>query len=410
MDIEIKIPDIGTDVVEVIEIFVKVGEEVKKDDSLITVEGQKVSMEIPSTHSGRVQSIFVEIGQKVQTGSLILVLSSLNENYILCDDSKSTCLNNLTSNDKGHSEVYTNLKNSIDEQEVLVHATPIIRKLARQLNVNLKNIIGSGRKGRITREDVMLHVKYRLKKEKDHVFSKSNFKKIPLELNLTNIQVVSSKHVFKSWSIIPHVTQFDESDITNLEEFRKNYNLKLHSKGTNLKLTILVFVIKIVAKALKIFPKFNSTLCPNTKRKLILSKNINIGIAVDTKDGLLIPVIRNADKKDISELAFELNCFSKKAKSKMLNVSDTTHGNFTISNLGGIGGVGFTPIINYPEVAILGVSKSVIKPSWNEKEFIPRLMLPFSLSYDHRAIDGAEAARFTNCISEMLSDIRLLMC
>ncbi|XBC40924.1 MAG: 2-oxo acid dehydrogenase subunit E2 [Buchnera aphidicola (Nurudea yanoniella)] len=419
MDIEIKIPDIGIETVEVIEIFVKIGDKIKKNDSLITVEGQKVSMEIPSSKSGIIQSIFVQVGQKVKSGSLILSLSNSSKNHVL-QNNKKFYLDNLEYDSKRHFERDIFIEDNSLKEEKLVHATPIIRRLARKLDINLSHVIGSGRKGRIIKEDISAYVQNKSiqNKKNINVKHKSEEKSIQgsydklkksSELWLTNIQKASSKHLCQSWSVIPHVTQFDEADITNLEKFRKDYNIKLSAKKSDLKLTILVFVIKVVAKSLKSFPRFNSILCPNTKKKLILNKDINIGIAVDTNDGLLVPVIRNADKKDIIDLLLKLNYLSKKAKSKTLDVIDTTNGNFTISNLGGIGGTNFTPIINYPEVAILGISKAFIKSHWNGKEFKPHLMLPLSLSYDHRVVDGAEAARFITLISEMLSDIRLLI-
>ncbi|XBC42466.1 MAG: 2-oxo acid dehydrogenase subunit E2 [Buchnera aphidicola (Meitanaphis elongallis)] len=415
-----KIPDIGVDVVEVVEILVQIGDMVKQDDSLVTIEGEKVSMEIPSTSSGVIKSILVHVGQKVKTGSSIVVLDVLLNDQDGLNDSQEVYLNDVGSENKVSVLNRMPLTESSNEKEVLVHATPIIRRLSRQLNIDLKKIVGSGRKGRILKEDVMLYAKKVLKEQKDDyavkdnnltdcIKSDSNELKQFKELRLTNIQIASGKNLSKSWSIIPHVTQFDESDITDLEEFRKNYNSRLCQEDISSKLTILVFIMKVVAKLLKEFPKFNSVLCVNTKKKLILNKHINIGIAVDTKNGLLVPVIKDVNNKDLVELSIELNSLSNKSKLGILSISNMTGGSFTISNLGGIGGTGFTPIINNPEVAILGVSQALIKPYWNKKEFEPRLMLPLSLSYDHRVIDGAEAVRFMTGIKKLLSDIRLLM-
>ncbi|QCI23225.1 2-oxo acid dehydrogenase subunit E2 [Buchnera aphidicola] len=400
MDIEVKMPDIGADAVEIIEILVKIGDTVQKDESLVTVEGQKISMEIPSTSSGIVKSVLVKVGQQVNTGSLIVLLESLENDE-------------LDLSQYGSSDKVEFVK------EKLIHATPIIRRLARKLNINLSKVTGSGRKGRIIKEDIMPYLQKKHVKEEndsindlstdDSILSDSNKSKDINELYLTNVQQVSGQHLFQSWSTVPHVTQFDESDITELDKFRREYNSKLNTQNVHLKLTILVFAIKVVAKSLKVFPKFNSILCTDTKKKLILNKYINIGIAVDTKQGLLVPVINNVNKKKIVDLSIELRSLSNKAKLGTLNISNMTGGSFTISNLGGIGGTGFTPIINYPEVAILGMSKAMIKPCWNGKEFIPRLVLPLSLSYDHRVIDGVEAVRFISFISKLLSDIRLLM-
>ncbi|XBC38360.1 MAG: 2-oxo acid dehydrogenase subunit E2 [Buchnera aphidicola (Floraphis choui)] len=417
MDIEIKIPDIGSDAVVVIEVLVKIGDIVKKDDPLITVEGQKASMEIPSTNFGVVKSIFVKVGQTVKIGSLIALITLLKDDNQF-KKKNNGCLNNKILKVKINRPDHELLEENNFKPELLVHATPVIRRLARQLNINLEKIVGSGRKGRITKEDIVSYTKQVLiRKErnfsmqshlKNHVKDYSNKINNDTELHLTNIQKASGKKLSKSWSIIPHVTQFDESDITDLEKFRTKYNFELHKNNINSKLTILVFIMKVVAKSLKVFPKFNSVLCTDVKKKLILKKDINIGIAVDTKDGLLVPIINNVNNKDLAELSLELSLISKSARSGTLDISSMIGGSFTISNLGGIGGTGFTPIINYPEVAILGISQALIKPYWNEKKFEPRLMLPLSLSYDHRVIDGAEAVRFITFIKKMLSDIRLL--
>jgi len=417
MDIEIRIPDLGTDVLEVVEILVKIGDFVKKDDSLITVEGQKTSLEVPSTHSGMIKSILVTIGQQVKTGSSIVILEkSERDNELKIDNSF-----HLKSLDSGLkvsncNEMFLN-KNS-NNLTSLVHATPTIRRLARQLNINLGKVKGSGRKGRIVQEDIISYANKILKRESDNVISENKtkdcvnfsnkFGKLS-ELYLTKVQQTSGKHLSKSWSIIPHVTQFGSSDITELEKFRQKYNSKLHSENLNSKLTILIFAMKVVAQSLKIFPKFNSILCPDTNSRLILNQSINIGIAIDTENGLLVPVINDVDKKNLSTLSTELSLLSKKAKLGKLTLANTVGGGFTISNLGGIGGAQFTPIINCPEVAILGMSKALIQPFWDGKEFKPRLILPLSLSYDHRVVDGVEAVRFINFISTVLSDIRLLI-
>ncbi|XBC44549.1 MAG: 2-oxo acid dehydrogenase subunit E2 [Buchnera aphidicola (Schlechtendalia peitan)] len=417
MDIKVSVPDIGIDGVEVIEILIKIGDIVNKDDTLIIVEGEKASIEIPSKDSGVVKSILVKIGQTVKTGSLIVILTAIKNNN-QSSQTKLVCIDNINSNVKVDNYNNFLFSKSSSNNKVLIHATPTIRRLARKLNINLEKITGSGRKGRIIKEDIISCTEKMLNNVQDHTDrsivkdffnNDSNVSKEIQELYLTKIQQASGKNLSKSWSIIPHVTQFEDSDITDLEKFRKEYNIGLNENSSNVRLTVLIFVIKVVAKSLRVFPKFNSVLYSNTKHKLILNKSINIGIAVNTKNGLLVPIINDVDKKDLSTLSIELSLLSKKAKSGHLSVKNTISSGFTISNLGGIGGTGFTPIINSPEVAILGMSKAVIKPQWNGKEFIPRLILPLSLSYDHRAIDGVEAVQFITSISKLLSDVRLLM-
>jgi len=402
VDIEVKMPDIGVDEVEVIEILVKINDKVEYEQGLITVEGDKASMDIPSPKSGFIKHIYVKIGDKVKTSSVLMVLNILEK---------------LNHNDQN---VLKKDKNSLDQEVIkdlnylknnFVHATPVVRRLARDLKIKLDDVIPTGRKHRILREDVEAYAKILNCNNKENNVIQANISDILTikEIDLTNIQKKTGINLQKNWKNIPHVTQFDEVDITILEKFRKKYNFEnnnLHQKSHNV--TILIFILKVVACALKRFPIFNSSFSENN-HKIILKKYINIGVAVDIKDGLVVPVLKNVDQKNIKQLSLELIALSEKARQKKLNKSDISEGSFTISNLGGIGGGWFSPIINAPEVAILGISKSIIKPLWNGTEFIPSLMLPLSLSYDHRVINGADAARFITFIGKLLSDMHFLI-
>jgi len=404
VDIEVKMPDIGLDKVEVIEILVDINEKVKLEQGLITVEGDKASMEIPSPISGVVKNIYIKIGEKITTNSLLMMfevdridsLSKKKENY----------LENYLEKD-----ININFKKKI-KTDILFHATPVIRRLARNLNINLSSVIPTGPKNRILKEDIELyqnHLKENILEE-NNTININNYNKFNTEeLELSSIQKITGENLHRNWTTIPHVTQFDEVDITVLEKFRQKYNneKKIHNKISN-NITILVFIIKVVAHALEKFPIFNSSFILNNK-KIILKKYINIGFAVDVNNDLFVPVLKDVNKKNIEQLSFELQLLSEKTRKRKLNTSDMTEGCFTVSNLGGIGGSWFSPIINAPEIAILGVSKSQIKPLWNGKEFVPSLMLPLSLSYDHRVINGAYAARFITFIGKLLSDIRLLI-
>lgn len=405
MNIEVKLPDIGSDELEVTEILVKIDEYVTLEQSLITVEGDKTSMEIPSPHSGIVKNIFVKIGEKVKTNSCIMSLKVDDVNMSLPNINKDN-----NTHVKKNIFLDTNKNNSpiTIKKNHLFHATPVIRRVARDLNIDLHHVIGTGPKNRILKEDLELYRNSLLKQQNKNNSNTVDKLKIE-ELKLSSLQQVVGNNLHKNWINIPHVTQFDEVNITLLEEFRKKYN-NIQQKQNKLseKITILVFIIKVVAYALEKFPIFNSSLTSDNKN-IVLKKYINIGIAVDVNDELYVPVLKNVNKKNIQQLSNELRSILAKAKQSQLNVSDMKDGCFTISNLGGIGGSWFSPIINAPEVGILGVSKSVIKPLWNGKEFIPSLMLPLSLSYDHRVINGAIAARFMTFIGKILSDIHFLI-
>ncbi|WMC19706.1 MAG: CatA-like O-acetyltransferase [Enterobacteriaceae bacterium PC38] len=387
---EIKIPDIGSDELEVTEIFVKVDDIIKENQNLITIEGDKTSLEIPSTKSGIIKEIKVNIGDKIKTNSTIIIL----------DDNIKKKTDNLINN--------KNKKNNESNEEI--HASPLIRNLSRKFNIDLKKINGTGLKGRIIKEDIDLYIK----KKEDQLNLNDNYIQKQQNLNefnntkkikINNLQIISGKNLLKNWITIPHVTIFDKINITDLEIFRKKQNIILIKNKQNIKITPLVFIIKAVEIALNNMPKFNSSLSEDGKF-LKLKNDINIGVAVETKRGLIVPVIKNIKYKKIIDIAKSLIKISKKAKNGFLNKNDIINGSFTISSLGHIGTTNFTPIINSPEIAILGVSKFNIEPIWYKKKFIPKLILPISLSFDHRVIDGADGARFINQIKYILSDIR----
>lgn len=320
-------------------------------------------------------------------------------------------------------------QSEITSSKTFAHATPVVRRLAREFGVNLDKIKGTGRKGRILKEDVQAYVKAAIKAVESGSVSaqpstavangaglgllpwpKVDFSKFgeTEEVELGRIQKISGANLHRNWVMIPHVTQWDKADITELEAFRKQQNVLAEKQKLDVKITPLVFIMKAAAKALEVYPRFNSSLSEDGQR-LTLKKYINIGVAVDTPNGLVVPVFRDVNKKGVIELSRELAEISKKARAGKLTASDMQGGCFTISSLGGIGGTHFTPIVNAPEVAILGVSKSEMTPVWNGKEFTPRLMLPLSLSYDHRVIDGADGARFITYINGVLSDLRRLI-
>lgn len=400
MDIEVKMPDVGLEKVEVIEILVKIGEKVKFEQGLITVEGEKASMEVPSPQSGIVKHIFIKIGDKIRTSSILMILKG-NEIHDNIEKNTENILNSNIFN--------KNIKNDSAITGVnLIHATPFVRRLARNLNIDLHNIKPTGPKNRILKEDLELYLKKFKNVSQNNKFNLDQVQNTQFkQIELSNLQKIIGSNLQKNWKNIPHVTQFEEVNITILEKFRKKYNSQINDEKTS-KVTILVFILKVVSYALQKFPIFNSSLC-NESKKIILKKDINIGVAVDVQDSLFVPVLKNVNKKNISELSSELNSLVKKSNEKKLKKSDISEGSFTISNLGSIGGSWFSPIINAPEVAILGVSKATIKPFWNGEKFIPVLMLPLSLSYDHRVINGAYAARFITFINKLLSDMHFLL-
>ncbi|BBI01181.1 dihydrolipoamide acetyltransferase [Buchnera aphidicola (Nipponaphis monzeni)] len=427
MEIEVKVPDIGLEEVEIIAILVQVGDYIVKDQEIVTVEGEKASIDIPSKYNGIVKKILVKIGDLVKKNSLMLIVDIKSINYVSENASKKNidklCVDNICKilPKKHHTVDY--MPNNCFYDKKFVHASPLVRKMSRVMNINLSNIKGSGVNSRILKEDLNKHIRMLDEsiecnnKNSSNILEKITELKNDLDkfgsikkVRMSYIQRKVSKNLSSYWVQIPHVTHFDEVDVTNLESFRKKINNKQSTQTIikkNINVTLLIFLIKIVTYALKKFPIFNSSLSEN-KQYIFLKQYYNIGVAVNTAKGLLVPVIKNVDKKNIYEISQELKKISEKSRTEMLKISDMEGGCFTISNLGKLGGTYFTPIINSPEVAILGISKVSQKLVWKNNEFVPRLMLPLSMSYDHRVINGMEAAHFITCISEYLSDIRLL--
>lgn len=457
--IDVEVPDIGEDgEVEVIEVLVKAGDEIGAEDGLITLETDKATMDVPCPEAGTVKEVLVKEGDKVKQGSLVIKLQvagagdsadaeDAEEDKASDDSSDKDSVSKSGSGASTSSDKQDSDQPESDQQETsssrsrkppvpdhplgrknqsegIPHASPAVRRLAREFGVDLSKVQGSGPKDRIVKEDVQQFVKYELSRPKASAapstggegglqviaqpkvdFAKfGEVEKVPL----TRIQKISGPNLHRNWVTIPHVTQFDEADITELENFRKAENEYQARLKTGMKFTPLVFIMKACAQALLEYPVFNSSLHEDGEH-LIMKKYVHIGIAVDTPNGLVVPVVRDVDKKGIKQLSEELGEISAKARDGKLKATDMQGGCFSISSLGGIGGTAFTPIVNAPDVAILGVSKSEMKPVWNGKEFVPRLKLPLSLSYDHRVIDGAVAARFTTYLNQALSDIRKLL-
>ncbi|WP_162062444.1 pyruvate dehydrogenase complex dihydrolipoyllysine-residue acetyltransferase [Vibrio taketomensis] len=429
---EVNVPDIGGDEVEVTEIMVAVGDTVEEEQSLITVEGDKASMEVPAPFAGTVKEIKIAAGDKVSTGSLIMVFEVAGTPVAGAAPVAAPVAAAPVAQaaapaaaPKAEAPAAAPTANDFQENNEYAHASPVVRRLAREFGVNLSKVKGSGRKSRILKEDVQNYVKEALKRLESGAaasgkgdgaalgllpWPKVDFSKFgETEVQpLSRIKKISGANLHRNWVMIPHVTQWDNADITELEAFRKEQNAIEAKNDTGMKITPLVFIMKAAAKALEAFPAFNSSLSEDGE-SLILKKYVNIGIAVDTPNGLVVPVFKDVNKKGIYELSRELAEVSKKARAGKLTAADMQGGCFTISSLGGIGGTAFTPIVNAPEVGILGVSKSEMKPVWNGKEFEARLQLPLSLSYDHRVIDGAEGARFITFLNGALSDIRRLV-
>ncbi|UKH16304.1 pyruvate dehydrogenase complex dihydrolipoyllysine-residue acetyltransferase [Actinobacillus pleuropneumoniae] len=431
---EVNVPDIGGDEVNVTEIMVNVGDTVSEEQSLITVEGDKASMEVPAPFAGVVKEILVKSGDKVSTGSLIMKFEVAGAAPAAAPAPAAQAAVPAPAAQPAAQPAQSGNVSGLSQDVVAAagayaHATPVIRRLAREFGVNLDKVKGSGRKGRIVKEDIQAYVKTAVQ-----VFEKqggtaaaatgaangaglgllpwpkvdfSKFGEVE-EVELSRINKISGANLHRNWVMIPHVTHFDRTDITDLEAFRKEQNKLAEKQKLDVKITPVVFIMKAVAKALEAFPRFNSSISEDAQR-LTLKKYINIGVAVDTPNGLVVPVFKNVNKKGIVELSRELMEVSKKARDGKLTASDMQGGCFTISSIGGLGTTHFTPIVNAPEVAILGVSKSEMAPVWNGKEFEPRLMLPLALSFDHRVIDGADGARFLTYINGVLADIRRLV-
>ena len=403
----VELPDIGDfDSTDVIEVLVKVGDIVNENDSIITLETDKASMEIPAPFAGKVTSLSIKVGDKIAKGELILTLESESEEIKGELDQVEGKLENVEETIK-QEDIDVNTDNSAPPQdsienndepqeelsvktEIDSHASPSIRKLARELGVSLAKITGTGQKGRILDEDLKSYVKQIV----SHGGTDDEVEIVPL----SRIKKISGKHLTKCWSTIPHVTQFDEVNIEQMEKFR------LHQKERNIKLSPLVFIMKAVVQTLKRHPNFNASLDENGEN-LLIKKYFNLGIAVDTPNGLVVPVVRDVGRKSLIELSDELTEISSRAREGLLEANEMKGASFTISSLGGIGGTQFTPIINSPEVAILGVSRSQIKPIWNGDSFEPTATLPLALSYDHRVIDGAEGARFMAELNQILRNI-----
>jgi len=419
---DVAVPDIGGDEVEVTEVMVKVGDKVAAEQSLITVEGDKASMEVPAPFAGTVKEIKINTGDKVKTGSLIMVFEVEGAAPAAAPAAQAAPAPAKQEAAAPAPAAKAESKGEFTENAAYVHATPVIRRLAREFGVNLAKVKGTGRKGRILREDVQAYVKDAVKRAEAAPaaaggglpgmlpWPKVDFSKFGEieEVEMGRIQKISGANLSRNWVMIPHVTHFDKTDITDLEAFRKQQNEEAAKRKLDVKFTPVVFIMKAVAAALEQMPRFNSSLSEDGQ-KLTLKKYINIGVAVDTPNGLVVPVFKDVNKKSITELSRELMAISKKARDGKLTAGEMQGGCFTISSLGGIGTTHFAPIVNAPEVAILGVSKSAMEPVWNGKEFVPRLMMPMSLSFDHRVIDGADGARFITIINNMLSDIRRLV-
>lgn len=433
-------PDLGTDKAEVIEILVKVGQALAIDSPIVLLESAKASMEVPSPMAGVVTEILVKLGDNISEGTVLVQVDVVET---VSADNKTDVKHELVFTVAEEVAVQTIVDDVKKEQQAdekavssaplaatmvepiqpkaLVHCGPAVRRLARELGVDLHQIQGTAPKGRIVKDDVHAFVKKTLTAPAQAVIpavvaSASGLPVLPemdfskwgdIELKpLTKIQKLSAQNLHRAWLHIPHVTQFDEADITELEAFRIAQKDALKAQGMSL--TILSFLVKACAYVLKQYPKFNASLSKDGEQ-LILKHYIHIGVAVDTPNGLVVPVIRHADQKSISAIAKELGELSAKARDKKLSPAEMQGATFSISSLGGIGGTAFTPIVNWPEVAILGVSRASQKPVWNGQAFEPRLLLPLSLSYDHRVVDGADGARFITALGQVLADIRRIL-
>ncbi|PWU29102.1 dihydrolipoyllysine-residue acetyltransferase [Pseudomonas sp. RW407] len=420
----VRVPDIGNGQGEIIELMVKVGERVEADQSLLTLESDKASMEIPSPAAGVVKALKVKLGDTLKEGDEILELEAEGEAAPAAASAAPAAAPEATPSAPAPAAAPAKAEapppvGAPSRDGTKVHAGPAVRMLAREFGVELAEVKATGPKGRILKEDVQLFVKEQLQRPKGAAVGAGGGAGIPPipevdfskfgeveEVAMTRLMQVGAANLHRSWLNVPHVTQFESADITEVEAFRVAQKAVAEKAGT--KLTILPILLKACAHLLRELPDFNSSLAPSGKA-LIRKKYVHIGFAVDTPDGLLVPVIRDVDRKSLLQLAAEAAELAEKARSKKLSADAMQGACFTISSLGHIGGTGFTPIVNAPEVAILGVSKASMQPVWDGKTFQPRLMLPLSLSYDHRVINGAAAARFTKRLGELLGDIRTLL-
>lgn len=437
---DVLVPDIGNfDSVDVIEVLVKAGDVITKDDSLITLESDKASMDIPAPFGGTVKEVKLKVGDKVAQGTLILTLEAAEEQATAAKPAPAPTAPPVVKAVQEHTipapthpapEAPKPIApahkpdpigaSAVTNSGKPSHASPSVRKFARELGVNLALVQGSGPKNRILQSDVQAFVKGELSKPRSEMAASGGLSTLPMPVidfsqfgeietkSLSRIKKLSGANLHRNWVTAPHVTQFDEADITDLEDFRKSMLADAEKRGV--KLTLLAFLMKAVVNALRTYPNFNASLSPDGE-SLIMKQYFHVGFACDTPDGLVVPVVRDVNQKDVLDIARDLADLSAKARERKLKIEEMQGGCFTISSLGGIGGTMFTPIINCPEVAILGVSRSSFQPVFDpkSKSFEPRLILPLSLSYDHRVIDGADGARFTSHLRMMLSDVRRLL-
>ena len=419
MAVEVKVPDIGDfKDVPVIEIHVKPGDTIKADDPLVTLESDKATMDVPADRDGTVEAVLVKLGDKVGEGVAVVTLKAADGEAPVTPPPSVIAQQEPTPAPKPTSAPPAQPAAAAAAGSDLVHASPSVRRLARELEVDLAKVKGTGEKGRITKDDVKAFLRGPAAPAAAAAapaggmgipeIPAQDFAKFgPIESKpLARIKRLSGPHLHRSWLNVPHVTHGDEADITEIEAYRKELDAAAKEKGY--RVTLLAFLMKAAVSALKAFPEFNSSLAPE-KDALIYKKFYNVGIAVDTPEGLVVPVFKEVDRKGIEELSKELGTVSKKARDGKLAPTDMQGGTFTISSLGGIGGTDFTPIVNAPEVAILGVVRSKMSPVWDGKEFRPRLIQPLYVSYDHRVIDGALAARFTRHLCHVLEDVRRLV-
>ncbi len=437
---EITLPDIGDfEAVDVIEVPVKVGDSVNAEDTIVTLESDKATMDIPSPASGMVTKLLVNVGDSIAQGAPLLLMDESEADTSAAEkpdtETQTEAAKEISEAATPAEPVPASVSTSAPEtthrpapavmetsqvvggsRSEKAHASPSVRRFARELGVDLGLVYGKGPKGRILKEDIKAFTKSMLSGNKLGGSGSFGFPEIPpvdfskfgqTEMQpLSRLKRLGGQALHRSWITVPHVTQFDEADITDLEEFRKS---KLEAaEAEDIKLTLVTFLVKAVVVALQKFPEFNSSITSDGEN-LVIKKYFHIGVAVNTKNGLVVPVIKDADKKGLFEIADEISQLSSKAQEGKLSPADMQGGCFTISSLGGIGGTAFTPIVNAPEVAILGVSRSAMKPVYENGEFVPRLMMPYALSYDHRVIDGVAGAKFTQFLSTILTDIRHIL-
>ncbi|MGK9368451.1 dihydrolipoyllysine-residue acetyltransferase [Melioribacter sp. Ez-97] len=422
--VEFRVPVLGENIesAQIAKVLVKPGDEIKADQILMEIETDKATVEVPSEYAGTVKEVKVKDGDTVKVGQTVFLIETTSKPSAkeAAPESKPAAKAEKTVEQpqqpvKEHTHMPQVIDIPRDIVKNIVPAAPSVRRFAREIGIDIHQVVGSGKSGRITIEDVKAFAKNLNKKLQSGQISAPGLVQEPLpdfskwgeveRVQMNNVRRKTAEHLSYAWSTIPHVTQFDKADITNLEKVRKEYSKKVEAAGG--KLTITAILIKVAASALKVFPQFNASV-DMQKSEIVYKKYFNIGVAVDTDKGLLVPVIKDADKKNILEISIELAEISKKARDKKLTLEDMQGGNFTISNLGGIGGTYFTPIVNSPEVAILGVSRSSYEPVYIDGKFEPRLMMPLSLSYDHRIIDGADGIRFLRWIVEALENPFLL--